>query len=166
MMKHAAIFSVQSALRTFLPLMLIFSSATACAEQRVIIENAWVKPTHPGQSVGAAYMTFKSQQDTTLLRVSSDVTESVEIHSMAMQDGVMKMRMLESLPIKAGKAYELKPGGFHLMLFDLKKPLSAGESVTFELTFKSGSSEFRQTVKAPVQAAPKIEEHDHGHHHH
>lgn len=166
MMKYAAIFSTQSVLRTFLPLILIFSSATACAEQRVTIENAWVKPTHPGQNVGAAYMTFKSQQDTTLMRVSSDVTESVEIHSMAMQNGVMKMRMLENLPIKAGKAYELKPGGFHLMLFDLKKPLNAGEFVTFELTFKSGSSEFKQSVKAPVKAAPDSEEHDHGHHHH
>lgn len=166
MIKPSSIFSVASALRSFLTMTLLIGSVAVNAENRVSIENAWVRPTIPGQDVGAAYMTFKSQQDATLIRVTSDVTESVEIHSMTMQSGVMKMRMLENLPIKAGKAYELKPGGFHLMLFDLKKPLSAGQQVYFELTFKSGSTEFKQSVKAPIKAPEVTEDHDHSHHHH
>lgn len=169
-MKQPAIFFVNHTFRSLLAMTLLMasliSSGYAYAEDRISVENAWVRPTISGQDVGAAYMTFKSQRDVTLIRATSDATESVEIHSMAMQNGVMKMRMLENLPIQAGKAYELKPGGFHLMLFDLKKPLSAGQFVTFELTFKSGSSEFKQSVKAPVKAAPESSEHDHGHHHH
>lgn len=166
MIKQPSIFSPRCLMRNLLPLIFLITSAAACAENRVAIQNAWVKPTIPGQSVGAAYMTFNSKQDVTLLRVSSDVTESVEIHSMTMQDGVMKMRMLENLTIKAGKPYELKPGGFHLMLFNLKKPLSAGQHVNIELTFKSGNAEFKQSVKAPVQAPVEAEDHDHSHHHH
>lgn len=143
------------------------------AGDTVSIENAWVRPTNAGQDVGAAYMTFVSKQDASLIHVESDVTKSIEIHSMTMQDGVMKMRMMETLPLSAGKPYKLEPGGFHLMLFDLKKPLTEGQQVNFELTFKSGkNAEFKQQVKVPVKQ-PASEEtnssddknHEHHHHH-
>ena len=162
------IFSLLRLSRFFLALALVISSAAAIAKDSVSIENAWVRPTTPGQDVGAAYMTFTSKQDVTLIRTTSDATESVEIHSMSMQNGVMKMRMLENLPIKAGKPYKLEPGGFHLMLFDLKKPLTAGQHVNFELTFKSGNTEFKQQIKAPVKEPDSTESSsdDHGHHHH
>lgn len=139
------------------------SSTIASASDAISIQNAWVRVTAPGQDVGAAYMTFNSKQDATLIHVESDVTKSIEIHSMTMQNGVMKMRMLQNLPIKAGKPYKLEPGGFHLMLFDLKQPLAAGQHVNFELTFKSGSAEFKQIVKAPIQASADTEN---KHHHH
>ncbi|MDO9282077.1 MAG: copper chaperone PCu(A)C [Methylotenera sp.] len=136
----------------------------------VSVENAWVRPTNPGQEVGAAYMTFTSKQNVNLVHVESDVTKSVEIHSMDMQNGVMKMRMLETLPLVAGKPYQLAPGGFHLMLFDLKKPLTEGEQVNFTLTFKlQNNIEFKQQVKAVVKVAngEATNNHDtHEHHHH
>jgi hypothetical protein len=160
------VFSLLRLSRFFLTLTLAISSAVAIAKDNVSIENAWVRPTTPGQDVGAAYMTFNSQQDVTLISVSSDATTSVEIHSMSMQNGVMKMRMLESLAIKAGKPYKLEPGGFHLMLFDLKKPLTAGQHVNFELTFRTGNTEFKQLIKAPIKTPADTEDHDHGHHHH
>ena len=121
-------------------------------KELVSIQNAWVRSTNAGQSVGAAYMTLTSPQDATLLAVESDVTKNVEIHSMSMQSGVMKMRMLETLPLTAGKPYTLAPGGFHLMLFDLKKPLNVGEPVNFVLHFKKIDSKtktdktFKQNV--------------------
>jgi copper(I)-binding protein len=158
------IFSLPRLSRFFLTLALVSSSLAASAADSVSIENAWVRPTNPGQDVGAAYMTFNSKQDVTLIRATSDVTASVEIHSMSMQNGVMKMRMLENLPIKAGKPYKLEPGGFHLMLFDLKKPLTAGQYINFELTFKSGNTEFKKLIKAPIKTPADTE--DHGHHQH
>jgi len=150
----------------FLSLTLVISSTAASAADSVSVENAWVRPTTPGQDVGAAYMSFNSKQDVTLISVSSDATKSVEIHSMSMQNGVMKMRMLEKLAIKAGKPYKLEPGGFHLMLFDLKKPLAAGQYVNFELTFSAGNTEFKQSIRAPIKTPDDAEGHDHSHHHH
>jgi len=150
----------------FLSLTLVISSTAASAADSVSIENAWVRPTTPGQDVGAAYMSFNSKQDVTLISVSSDATKSVEIHSMSMQNGVMKMRMLEKLAIKAGKPYKLEPGGFHLMLFDLKKPLAAGQYVNFELTFSAGNTEFKQSIRAPIKMPDDVEGQDHSHHHH
>ncbi len=134
----------------------------------VSVENAWVRPTNPGQEVGAAYMTFTSKQNVNLVHVESDVTKSVEIHSMDMQNGVMKMRMLETLALTAGKPYQLAPGGFHLMLFDLKKPLTEGEQVNFTLTFKHKNNiEFKQQVKALVKATnTETGNHSDAHEHH
>lgn len=129
---------------------------TARTEELVSITDAWVRPTNPGQAVGAAYMTFTSKQDLTLTSIESDVTNSVEIHNMTMENGVMKMRMMENLPLKAGKPYKLAPGGFHLMLFDLKKPLTAGEQVNFVLHFKHNQKknvpEIKQSIKLTVKA--------------
>jgi hypothetical protein len=160
-------------LRYVLLLTLAASSTYINAKDIVSIENAWVRPTTAGQDVGAAYMTFVSTQDATLIHAESNVTKSVEIHSMTMQNGVMKMRMLETLPLIAGKPYKLEPGGFHLMLFDLKKPLTEGEQVNFELTFKSNNVEFKQQVKALVKTPVSDETnnggsngHEHHNHHH
>ncbi|MCX7189881.1 MAG: copper chaperone PCu(A)C [Methylotenera sp.] len=121
-------------------------------KELVSIINAWVRPTNPGQDVGVAYMTFLSAQDTTLVNIQSDITSSIEIHNMTMENGVMKMRMLDKLDLKAGKPYKLAPGGFHLMLFDLKKPLTMGEEVKFVLTFKmKNKALFKQSIIAKVQ---------------
>lgn len=120
----------------------------------VAITGAWVRSTNPGQEVGAAYMTLTSKQNTKLTAVESDVSNSVEIHSMTMKNGVMKMRMLQELDLVAGKPYELAPGGYHLMLFDLKKPLATGEVVSFTLHFKNKDNvEVLQKVQAKVKSA-------------
>jgi hypothetical protein len=139
------------------------------ASELVSITDAWVRQTNPGQEVGAAYMTFTSKQDLMLVSVESDVTDSIEIHNMTMENGVMKMRMMENLPLKAGKPYKLAPGGFHLMLFDLKKPLVAGEQVNFVLHFKNNmkaqvgkkknAPEFKQAIKVMVKVPPEEASH-------
>jgi periplasmic copper chaperone A len=127
----------------------------ACeANHGVAIMDNWVRANAPGQKVGAAYMTLLSAQDSTMIKAEADIAGSVEIHSMSMEDGVMKMRMLEELPLKAGKAEKLAPGGFHLMLFDLKKPLTAGEHVNFTLSFKYATGNItQQQVTLPIKAA-------------
>lgn len=117
------------------------------------ISDAWAHATAPGQDVGAAYMTLKSSEDATLVSASSPAADSVEIHRMWMDHGVMKMRMLDSLSLPAGKPVKLEPGGFHLMLFDLKKPLKAGDKIEILLTLKGKhGKQSSQKVSLPVKA--------------
>ena len=118
---------------------------------QISITDNWVRATTEGQNIGAAYMTITSPTDTSLIKVESSASDSVEIHSMSMEKGVMKMRMLEELNIKANIPNKLAHGGFHLMLFDLKKPLKVGESVSFTLHFKNqAGKEVLSTVKSPI----------------
>lgn len=125
----------------------------AAIENMVAIQGAWVRSTNPGQEVGAAYMTLLSAQNATLVGITSDVSESVEIHDMTMQNGVMKMRMLKELPLIAGKPYLLAPGGFHLMLFGLKKPLIESGKVNFILTFATKNQQhFKKNIQVLVQS--------------
>jgi len=120
----------------------------------VLISDAWARATAPGQTVGAAYMTLTSPADSTLVYVESSIADSAEIHSMTMKNDVMIMRMLEELPLKAGKPEKLAPGGFHLMLFDLKAPLKAGETVMLTLCFKDEKGNItHQDVTLPVKLA-------------
>lgn len=132
----------------------------ASSKDIVNISDAWVRSTNAGQEVGAAYMTLISAEDTTLTSVTSDVSNSVEIHSMTMENGVMKMRMLDTLALTARKPYPLAPGGYHLMLFDLKKPLLVGAQVNFTLYFVTkNKSKFSQKIKVIVQSAASDDDH-------
>lgn len=126
---------------------------TACeVNSRVAIMDAWARANAPGQSVGAAYMTFISADNSTFIRAETPLASSVEIHSMTMNDGVMKMRMLPELPLKAGIEEKLTPGGFHLMLFDLKKPLLVGEKLDLTLTFRDATGKVtQQMVTLPIK---------------
>jgi hypothetical protein len=132
---------------------LLFFSITTFAD--VTVSNAWVRETKPGQEVGAAYMTLNSPAATRLIKVESKMAGTVEIHEMSMNNGVMKMRMMDTLDLPANKTVELAPGGFHLMLFDMKKPFAAGNQVDMLLTFKNKTGQvFKQKITVPVKAAP------------
>jgi periplasmic copper chaperone A len=127
----------------------------ACSKQtpEINITDNWVRSTAEGQDVGAAYMTITSKSDSSLVKVESSASDSVEIHNMSMENGVMKMRMLEQLDLKANSPNKLAPGGFHLMLFDLKQPLKAGETVSFTLHFKNkAGKENLATINSPILA--------------
>lgn len=127
---------------------------TVSNKEIVSITDAWVRSTNAGQEVGAAYMTLTSAEDVSLTGASSDASGSVEIHSMTMENGVMKMRMLDALALTARKPYPLAPGGYHLMLFDLKQPLAVGTPVNFVLHFETKNKrKFSQQFKVMVQSA-------------
>jgi copper(I)-binding protein len=126
----------------------------ALADESLQVSDAWVRASAPGQQVGAAYMTLQSKQALTVTKVESSAAGSVEIHKMTMKDGIMRMRMREKLELETGKPFALEPGGFHLMLFDLKKPLKAGESVPFVLHLQDAQGK-ADTIElsAPVKAS-------------
>ncbi len=127
---------------------------SACSKQDSIeIKNQWVRASNDGQDVSAAYMTIVSNEDTSLIAIDSDVADVIEIHSMSMENGVMKMRMLDTLDLIADKPTELSPGGFHLMLFDLKKPLTAGKEAHFTLHFKNKAGQEKTiSITSPIKA--------------
>lgn len=131
---------------------ILFLTCTFNAQAAVTINDAWARASKPGQEVGAAYMTLSSSDWSCLTKVSSAAAGAVEIHSMSMDKGVMKMRMLEHLELPAGKPVKLAPGGFHLMLFELKKPLAAGGKLELLLTFENekGKTESKK-VTLPIK---------------
>lgn len=144
-------------MRPLIASLLLFSALflqAAQAADTLQVSNAWVRATAPGQKVGAAYLTLTSRQGMTVLKVESSAAETVEIHKMSMDDGIMKMRMLETLRLEADQPFELKPGGFHLMLFNLHEPLKAGGQVNFRLHLRDDSGALHELhLTAPIKAA-------------
>ena len=136
---------------SFLGLVLALIAAPSLAQ--VAVSDAWVRGTVPGQKATGAFMSLKSPTDAALVSASSPVAGIVEIHEMALEGGVMKMRAVPKLALPAGKAVDLKPGGYHVMLMDLKQPLKEGDTVPVTLAFtdKDGK-QVTQEVKAQVKA--------------
>ncbi|WP_354440317.1 copper chaperone PCu(A)C [Ottowia thiooxydans] len=133
------------------------------AHAQVTVTNAWVRATVPQQKATGAFMQIQAAQDTKLVSVSSPLTPVVEVHEMAVQDNVMKMRHIPALDLPAGKAVELKPGGHHVMLMDLKQQVKEGESVPLTLVFEdSGGKRETVQVAAPVRALNAAAQHKHG----
>lgn len=120
---------------------------------QVTVTDAWVRSTVPAQKATGAFMKVKSETDAKLVSAASPMAKLVEVHEMTMKDNVMQMRAVESLALPAGKEVELKPGGYHVMLMDLAKPIDKGASVPITLTFvgKDGRK-FTQEVKAVARA--------------
>lgn len=102
----------------------------------VSISNAWVRSTVPGQEVAGAYMEITSAKDARLIKVETPVARMAEIHSMKMENGVMRMQALEALTLPARTTVKLVPGGYHLMLVGIRQPLKAGSSVPLALTVR------------------------------
>jgi periplasmic copper chaperone A len=119
--------------------------------QGVQIRDAWARSTVPGQKGSGAFMKITAKEGTRLTGVSSPVAGVAEVHEMKMEGDVMKMRAVPVLDIPAGGTVELKPGGYHLMLMDLKQALPVGSTVPVTLIFKDGKgAESRVEVKLPV----------------
>lgn len=132
---------------------LLMALITAPAMAQVTVSDAWVRGTVPGQKATGAFMNLTSATDATLVSAASPAAKVVEIHEMAMDGGVMRMRAVDKLALPAGKPVGLKPGGYHVMLMELTGQLKDGEMVDVSLTFadKSGKKTTQQ-VKVPVKS--------------
>ena len=122
--------------RTPLLLACLLAAVTVHAAEEVQVSDAWARATVPGQEVAGAYLNLRSAKAAKLVKAESPAADSAAIHSMSMKNGVMEMRELPELALPAGKTVKLAPGGFHIMLFDLKKPLKVGETVPLKLTIR------------------------------
>ncbi len=128
------------------------------AQAQVTVDRAWARTTVPQQMSSGAFMRITAQKDVRLTGVHSPLAGVVEVHEMKMDNGIMRMRPAGELPIKAGQSIELKSGGYHLMMMDLKQQLKAGEIVPLTLEFKapdgSVSTVDIKAVAAFTQPAP------------
>ncbi len=128
--------------------------AAAAVSAQTSVKDGWVRSTVEPQKATGAFMQITSPQGGKLVGAQSPVAGVTEVHEMAMEGNVMKMRAVSALELPAGKAVELKPGGYHVMLMDLKQALKAGETVPLTLTVE-GKDGKRESVelKLPVKAA-------------
>ena len=129
------------------------------------ISQAWSRATPASAPVGVGYLalTNRGAEADRLLGGATEVAARVEVHEMSMDGGVMKMREVAGgLEIKPGERRELKPGGHHLMLIGLKRPLKEGERFRVELKFeKAGAREVEFAVQGMGAAAPAQKHHHH-----
>ena len=137
-------------------LVLLALGGTAALAQTaaVKVDGAWARATVQGQRGTGAFMSLTAQDATRLVGVSSPVAGVAEVHEMKMEGDVMKMRALPSLELPAGKKVEFKPGGYHVMLMDLKAPLAKDSTIPLTLLFKDAKGvESRLELKLPVATA-------------
>lgn len=134
------VLSLTLALLLALPLA---ASAHNYSRGAISIEHPWAAPTPPGASVGAAYMTIKNNGDAPvrLVGAATPVAAQVELHTMSIEGGVMRMRpMTGGAVIAPHRSFRFEPGGAHLMLIGLKKPLSLEDFVDLRLIFEGGQT--------------------------
>ena len=112
---------------------------------------AWVRSSVPGQQGTGAFMKLTAKEATQLVGVSTPAAGTAEVHEMKMEGDIMRMRAVAKVDLAPGQAFELKPGGYHLMLQDLKQPLAAGGIVPLTLLFRDAKGvESKLELKVPV----------------
>lgn len=131
------------------------------------IAHPWARATAPGQPVAAGYLavTNNGAEADRLVSVETPIARAAELHDMAIENGIMKMRQVQGgIELPAGETVELAPGGLHVMILGPKDPLVAGERVPLSLVFeKAGTIEVELAVEKP--AAQADDHGDHGDHH-
>lgn len=129
----------------------VFGLSSAWADVNVV--NPWVRATVVQQSATGAFMDLTSSEDAKLVGAESPVANTVEVHEMAMDGGVMRMRPVAALALPAGKTVSLKPGSYHVMLMGLKLQLDEGNEVPMTLVVE-GKDGKRQKIElvVPVRA--------------
>ena len=134
---------------------LLALSSSALYAQTVDVKDAWARATVPGQKATGAFMKITAKDGAKLVNVSSPVAGVVEVHEMKMDGDIMRMREVTGgLELPAGKAVDLKPGGYHVMLMDLKAALPKDSTVPMTLVFKDAKGvESKLELKLPVAAA-------------
>lgn len=153
-------------IKTLVPLALAALLAAPLAHAQTTVTDPWVRGTVAQQKATGMFAKISSAQGGRLVAASSPAAGVVEIHEMAMDGNVMRMRAIDALDLPAGKTVALEPGGYHVMLIDLVQPLAAGQTVPVKLVIE-GADGKRETVEvqAPVRALGQAGKmHGHGKH--
>jgi len=135
----------------------------------ITVVSPWARATPGGAKVGGAYLELKAAagKGDRLIAAKSPAAGSVEIHSHVMEGGVARMRRVDAIEIAGGKSVMLQPGGYHIMLIDLKQPLKQGDRLKLTLVFETaGEIEVEATVEAIGSMGPQGgKKGSHGHRH-
>lgn len=118
--------------------------------QSVDVKEAWVRGTVPAQKATGAFMEITSKANAKLVSAESNVAQTVELHNMSMQNGVMKMFQVDGIDMPAGKTVKLAPGGYHVMFIGLKEQMKPGSRVPLKLTFELADKK-RESVDLQVE---------------
>lgn len=124
--------------------------------QAVVVKGAWARATVPGQMATGVFMTLTAKDSRQLVGITTPAADVAEVHEMKIKssDNVMTMRAMPYLDLPAGKAVELRPGSYHVMLMDLKAPLTVGSNVPMTLVFKDAKGvESRMALQVPVRTS-------------
>ena len=134
----------------------IVAAASPDVAAGVTATEAWVRGTVPAQSATGAFLTLEASENSSVVAVSTPAAKSAHIHASEHKDGVMQMRAIDSLKLPAGRRVELKPGGYHVMLEGLARPLAAGDRVPLTFTIEDeGGKRTRLEVSAEVRPLGK-----------
>ena len=144
---------IMTHLKTLLATALTVLSFSAIAQSSVQISDPWVRATVPQQKATGAFMQITAPKAMRLLEVRSPMAGVAEIHEMSMTDNMMRMRQIKEIALPAGKAVELKPGGYHVMLLDLKGQVKAGDKIALTLVVE-GEDKRRETIEVTAVARP------------
>ena len=148
-----------------------WAAAPAGAQTAAVkVEGAWARASVQGQTGTGAFMRLTAQGGARLVRAESPAAGVTEVHEMKMEGDVMKMRAIPALELPAGKTVELKPGGYHVMLLDLKAPLAKDTALPLTLVFQDAKgAESTLNLSVPVATTPPgggaAAGHGHGHGH-
>ena len=115
----------------------------------ISVENAYIRSSIPGTTITSSYMVIenKGEKTVTLVGANSKISPRIEIHQHSMSDGMMHMRQLDSIEIKAKQRIVLQPSGLHLMIFGIKNPLQTQQQIELTLNF---SNNLPVTIQVPV----------------
>ncbi|MGH8677350.1 MAG: copper chaperone PCu(A)C [Burkholderiales bacterium] len=114
------------------------------------MNNAWARATAPRQTVPGVYLAIASKVDATLVAVHCEVAKIAELHVMKMDGSMMRMRAVDSIALPAGATVRHSQGGYHIMLFDLKRGITAGERVPLTLIVVDSKGK-RSLIEASAQ---------------
>lgn len=131
-------------------LTLLFSMVNlANATSLITVTDGYIKASIPGSEVTAAYVTLKNSSDKpiTLLKVSSPISNRIEMHEHTMSDGMMRMRQVANIKVNANSEVVLQPMGLHLMIFSLKQQISEKDVIPVTLYF---TNETELNIQLPV----------------
>lgn len=160
-MEFKSIFRRAATLPALFVLALTGAPAALAAAPSVKVAGAWVSAPAPGQKNANAYLELTSDRNAALVAAGSPAAAGVELHSMSVENGIMRMRALPRIALPAGRTVKLAPGGMHLMLTGVKQPLKAGDKITLKLSVQetgpnAGMSltalELEAEVRAPATA--------------
>jgi copper(I)-binding protein len=126
---------------------------SGAALAQVTVGDPWIRATVPAQKTSGAFMQLSSKQDARLVGVRTPVAGNAEIHQMEMQGQSMKMHAVDGIALPAGKPVNLASGGYHIMLFDLKRQLKEGETVPLTLVVEDARHK-RADVNVNVPVKP------------